>query len=80
MQDTLFCTYNYCHRITYTNAFLINTAIKEKLEKSLVIMGEIGGNDFNGPFYAHKTISEVSLLVPKVVKTVKDAIEVSFKY
>ncbi|XP_057536248.1 acetylajmalan esterase-like [Amaranthus tricolor] len=57
------------------SSFTYPTAIKEKLEKSLVIMGEIGGNDFNGPFYAHKTISEVSLLVPKVVKTVKDAIE-----
>lgn len=53
------------------------TAIKEKLQKSLVLMGEIGGNDFNGPFSQRKPISEVSALIPKVVNTIKDAILVS---
>lgn len=52
-------------------------AIKERLQKSLVLMGEIGGNDFNGPFGEHQTIQEVSKLVPGVVKTIKDSIEVS---
>ncbi|XP_019106248.2 GDSL esterase/lipase At1g31550 isoform X2 [Beta vulgaris subsp. vulgaris] len=50
-------------------------AIKERLQKSLVLMGEIGGNDFNGPFYQGKSIQEVCKLIPGVVKTIKDAIE-----
>ncbi|CAO2839196.1 unnamed protein product [Amaranthus hypochondriacus] len=57
---------------TYSNN---QTAIKEKLQKSLIMMGEIGGNDFNGPFHQRKTIEEVSKLVPGVVKTIKDAVE-----
>lgn len=40
-------------------------------------MGEIGGNDFNGPFHQRKTIEEVSKLVAGVVKTIKDAVEVN---
>ncbi|KAL2899936.1 hypothetical protein RDABS01_025018, partial [Bienertia sinuspersici] len=51
------------------------TAIKERLQKSLVLMGEIGGNDFNGPFGQNKTIEEVSKLVPGVIQTIKDAVE-----
>ncbi|KAL2899941.1 hypothetical protein RDABS01_025023 [Bienertia sinuspersici] len=51
------------------------TAIQEKLKKSLVLMGEIGGNDFNGPFFQGQTIEQVSKLVPGVVKTIKDAVE-----
>ncbi|KMT06572.1 hypothetical protein BVRB_7g157440 [Beta vulgaris subsp. vulgaris] len=50
-------------------------AIKEKLQKSLVMMGEIGGNDFNGPFYRGKTIPELTPLIPIVVQTIKDAVE-----
>ncbi|KAL2899939.1 hypothetical protein RDABS01_025021 [Bienertia sinuspersici] len=38
-------------------------------------MGEIGGNDFNGPFQQGKTIPQVTQLVPGVVKTIKDAVE-----
>ncbi|XP_057548268.1 acetylajmalan esterase-like [Amaranthus tricolor] len=60
---------------SYLNSsFSTPTAIKEKLQKSLVLMGEIGGNDFNGPFSQRKPISEVSALIPKVVNTIKDAI------
>lgn len=54
-------------------------AIKERLQKSLVLMGEIGGNDFNGPFYRGRSIHEVCKLIPGVVKTIKDAVEVSQK-
>ncbi|XP_021845252.1 GDSL esterase/lipase At1g31550-like [Spinacia oleracea] len=58
-----------------TSTFPNPAAIKERLQKSLVLMGEIGGNDFNGPFGEHQTIQEVSKLVPGVVKTIKDSIE-----
>ncbi|KNA04560.1 hypothetical protein SOVF_198470 [Spinacia oleracea] len=51
------------------------TAIRKKLENSLVIMGEIGGNDFNGPFNQGKTIHEVAKLIPGVLKTIKNAVE-----
>ncbi|XP_021845253.1 acetylajmalan esterase-like [Spinacia oleracea] len=58
-----------------TSTFHNPAAIKERLQKSLILMGEIGGNDFNGPFNEHKSIQEVTKLVPGVVKAIKDAVE-----
>ncbi|XP_021766490.1 GDSL esterase/lipase At5g03980-like [Chenopodium quinoa] len=63
--------FKYHLRTTYHNSI----AIKRKLQKSLVLMGEIGGNDFNGPFNQGKSIKEVAKLVPGVVQTIKNAIE-----
>lgn len=61
-----------CH---LNSTFSDPMAIKERLQKSLVLMGEIGGNDFNGPFYRGRSIHEVCKLIPGVVKTIKDAVE-----
>ncbi|XP_021723387.1 GDSL esterase/lipase At1g31550-like [Chenopodium quinoa] len=58
---------------THLNSTYSNPA--EKLQKSLVLMGEIGGNDFNGPFFQGQPIEEVSKLVPGVIKTIHDAVE-----
>ncbi|CAO2839193.1 unnamed protein product [Amaranthus hypochondriacus] len=49
--------------------------IKRKLQKALVLMGEIGGNDYNFAFFQGKTLEEVYQLVPQVVKTIKDAVQ-----
>ncbi|KAG1346438.1 GDSL esterase/lipase [Cocos nucifera] len=37
------------------------------LSKSLVLMGEIGGNDYNQPFAQLKTIDEIRTYVPSVI-------------
>ncbi|XP_021766505.1 acetylajmalan esterase-like [Chenopodium quinoa] len=49
--------------------------IREKLQKSLVLMGEIGGNDYNFAFFQGRTLEEVYQLVPHVVQTIKDAVK-----
>lgn len=47
----------------------------EKLGKSLVLMGEIGGNDYNFAFFQGRTIDEAYQLVPDVVQTIKDGVK-----
>ncbi|KAL0925157.1 hypothetical protein M5K25_003468 [Dendrobium thyrsiflorum] len=49
----------------------------EYFKKSLVLVGEIGGNDYNFPLVAGKSLAEVTLFVPKVVQTIAEAIEVN---
>ncbi|XP_010683532.2 acetylajmalan esterase [Beta vulgaris subsp. vulgaris] len=49
--------------------------IKEKLQKSLVMMGEIGGNDYNFAFFQGRTMHEVYKLVPYVVQAIKAAVQ-----
>ncbi|KAL2945200.1 hypothetical protein RDABS01_022911 [Bienertia sinuspersici] len=48
---------------------------KEKLGKALIMMGEIGGNDYNWAFFQKKPIAEIKKLVPDVVQVIKEAIE-----
>ena len=51
--------------------------IKRKLENALVLMGEIGGNDYNLAFFQGKTLEQVYQLVPNVVQTIKYAVQVN---
>lgn len=44
------------------------------IASSLIIMGEIGGNDYNYPILAGKPINEVEPLVPLVIDTIISAI------
>ncbi|GLT94888.1 hypothetical protein SLE2022_126020 [Rubroshorea leprosula] len=46
----------------------------EKLKKSLFMVGEIGGNDYNYPFLQGKTFEEVKALMPEVIQAIKDAV------
>lgn len=46
-------------------------------QKSLFVAGEIGGNDYNYPFFAGASIAQVQPLVPLVVSKIIDAIGVS---
>ncbi|XP_060217091.1 acetylajmalan esterase-like [Lycium barbarum] len=43
---------------------------QEKLKKSLFLVGEIGGNEFNYGFSQGKTMNELRRLVPEVVQTI----------
>ncbi|KAK6932658.1 GDSL lipase/esterase [Dillenia turbinata] len=48
----------------------------ELLKSSLILMGEIGGNDYNQPLlYADKSIDEVKTYVPVVIRAIGKAIE-----
>ncbi|CAL5040237.1 unnamed protein product [Urochloa decumbens] len=47
--------------------------IRKRLQSSLVLVGEIGGNDYNYEFFADKPVAEVEKLIPGVVKTIIDA-------
>lgn len=40
-------------------------------------MGEIGGNDYNYPFFVGGTISQLKAMVPLVVQTIVAATSVS---
>nr|GMD87720.1 GDSL esterase/lipase At1g28590-like [Ipomoea batatas] len=47
---------------------------KKYLQSSLVFLGEIGGNDYNGAFWQGIPIEEIKPLVPKVIATIASAI------
>ncbi|XP_021715053.1 GDSL esterase/lipase At1g28650-like [Chenopodium quinoa] len=48
---------------------------KEKLADSLIVMGEIGGNDYNWEFFQRKDISKVYKMVPEVVQIIKYSVK-----
>ncbi|OIT20067.1 PREDICTED: GDSL esterase/lipase At1g28590-like [Nicotiana attenuata] len=50
------------------------TSCREFLGNSLVLMGEIGGNDYNHPFSQGRSSEEVQTYVPEVVKAIGLAI------
>ncbi|XP_030552345.2 GDSL esterase/lipase At1g31550-like [Rhodamnia argentea] len=47
---------------------------KEFLGKSLVLMGEIGGNDYNYPFFMGRDLEEMQDIVPLVIEEIVSAI------
>ncbi|KAF2317106.1 hypothetical protein GH714_011807 [Hevea brasiliensis] len=51
----------------------------EKHRKSLFMVGEIGGNDYNYAFFQGKTIDDLKTMVPDVVKAIKDAVVQAIK-
>lgn len=55
------------------SSFGTDQEIRKRLQSSLVLVGEIGGNDYNFAFFGNKSMSEVEKLVPGVVKTIIDA-------
>ncbi|XP_010540489.1 PREDICTED: GDSL esterase/lipase At1g28580-like isoform X2 [Tarenaya hassleriana] len=46
----------------------------EFLSRSLILMGEIGGNDYNYPFFAGKNVDEIREMVPLVINVISSAI------
>ncbi|KAL0011267.1 hypothetical protein SO802_006375 [Lithocarpus litseifolius] len=55
---------------------LCNTSSKcnEIFGSSLFLMGEIGGNDYNYPFFLHRSIEEIQTFVPLVIKAIASAV------
>ncbi|KAM0900024.1 hypothetical protein ACQ4PT_020924 [Festuca glaucescens] len=49
---------------------------KEVMVKSLFLLGEIGANDYNHPFFQNKTLGWVKPLVPRVIRSIGLSIEV----
>ncbi|OMO72711.1 Lipase, GDSL [Corchorus olitorius] len=47
---------------------------KEMLQNSLIVMGEIGGNDYNYAFLQGKKVEEIREFVPLVVNTITSAV------
>ncbi|KAI3964555.1 hypothetical protein MKW92_025406 [Papaver armeniacum] len=47
----------------------------EYLKTSLILMGEIGGNDYNGPFFQGRGLEEIRTFVPDVIKAISLAIK-----
>lgn len=47
------------------------------LSKSLFVVGEIGGNDYNYPFFVGRSLAEVQTFVSSVIQTISSAIHVS---
>lgn len=48
------------------------------LQSSIVLVGEIGGNDYNYAFFTNKNVSDVAKLIPDVVQTIIDAAKVLY--
>ncbi|KAJ0986161.1 hypothetical protein J5N97_004517 [Dioscorea zingiberensis] len=49
---------------------------EDKLSSALFLMGEIGGNDFNHPFFQGRSFEEVRTFVPSVINAISSAITV----
>ncbi|KAF8046758.1 hypothetical protein N665_3442s0001, partial [Sinapis alba] len=50
---------------------------RDMMENALILMGEIGGNDYTYVFFVGKTIEEARELVPLVITTISSAITVT---
>ncbi|KAM0938492.1 putative sinapine esterase [Dioscorea sansibarensis] len=47
---------------------------EEKLSGALFLMGEIGGNDYNDPFFQGRSLEEITTFVPLVINAISRAI------
>jgi len=50
---------------------------RDMIENALILMGEIGGNDYNYAFFVDKGIEEIKELMPLVITTISSAITVN---
>ncbi|MED6145579.1 hypothetical protein PIB30_026571 [Stylosanthes scabra] len=51
-----------------------STSCEQILRDSLVIVGEIGGNDFNFPFFVKRSIAEVKSYIPHILHAISSPI------
>ncbi|KMS96870.1 hypothetical protein BVRB_8g199460 [Beta vulgaris subsp. vulgaris] len=82
MKHSLSCTTNSSLLVqldwfkTHLNSICSDASeCKKKLGKALIMMGEIGGNDYNWAFFQGKPIKEIYKLVPEVIHVVKYVIK-----
>lgn len=59
------------------NVFYLLTDSKDILSNSLILMGEIGGNDYNYAFAQKQSIQEIRTYVPSVIDAIRQAVDVS---
>lgn len=55
---------------------LLFTDCNKLLSSSLILVGEIGGNDYNNPLLAGKSIEQVQTYVPLVIEEISSTIKV----
>jgi hypothetical protein len=55
---------------------LLNAECEEYLSKSLFVVGEFGGNDYNAPIFSGIPLDQVKTYVPEVVKAIGRGINV----
>uniref|UniRef100_A0A0D9WTL3 Uncharacterized protein n=1 Tax=Leersia perrieri TaxID=77586 RepID=A0A0D9WTL3_9ORYZ len=55
------------------SSFNTDEDIRKRLQSSLVLIGEIGGNDYNYALFGKTNVTEVEKLIPGVVQTIVDA-------
>ena len=51
---------------------------KDYFSKSLFVVGEFGGNDYNAPLFSGVKFSEIKTYVPLVTKAIANGVEVAF--
>ncbi|MCL7035555.1 hypothetical protein MKW94_025178 [Papaver nudicaule] len=51
----------------------------EYLKTSLILMGEIGGNDYNHPFFQGRDVEEILTFVPEIINAISFAIKALIK-
>lgn len=51
---------------------------KDYFSKSLFVVGEFGGNDYNAPLFSGVRFSEIKTYVPLVTKAIANGVEVAF--
>ena len=64
-------------QISVLDESILETECKEYFSKSLFLVGEIGGNDYNYAFFKGKTLDDAKTYVPTVAGAVTDATEVT---
>ncbi|KAJ7968681.1 GDSL esterase/lipase [Quillaja saponaria] len=52
-----------------------SSSCKNVLGRSLFVVGEIGGNDYNYPFFERKSVQEIRTYLPEVITTITLAIK-----
>lgn len=64
----------------YINCVITSTVgidCAKYFKRSLFLVGEIGGNDYNYPFFVGGSVTQLKAMVPAVVETIAAATSVS---
>jgi hypothetical protein len=64
--------------VVVCSSSLVSEECKDFFAKSLFVVGEFGGNDYNAPLFAGKDLMDAYQLMPHVVQGISDGVEVTF--
>jgi hypothetical protein len=64
--------------VVVSSSLLVSEDCKDFFGKSLFVVGEFGGNDYNAPLFAGKDLRDAYRLMPHVVQGISDGVEVTF--